>query len=91
MGWVYNCDNLVDLYTDKFQYLLFSLNRPIGPIQSLSRDVHLCVRVCMCVCAAFCVFFQMGYYSLLQRSTVQSTDSKKIPYGKVKKGPWSDI
>ena len=63
-NWVYLrkvCDlapNSTPLYLwEVSPKIQFSLNRPSGPIQSISRDVHVCVclSVCKYVCLLSCV------------------------------------
>ena len=40
---------------------LFSLNRPSGPIQSISRFVRLCVRLSVCLYVCLCVCSLLRY------------------------------
>ena len=58
---------------------------------SIKVAMSVCVHVCVSV-PYFCwYFFQLTYYSLLQRLKVQLTDCKKIPYGKIWEEHWSQI
>ena len=43
----------------------FSLNQPIGPIHSLSRNVRLCVCVCVCVHHRMQFFLCLSFFLLL--------------------------
>ena len=47
-----HCDLIPERYFSQTYYNWFSLDRPTGPIQSLSRNVRLSV-----VCAPFCLLF----------------------------------